>query len=151
MVTPWVRYMTCYDINMTPPKVFFHSAERREATHSKVPDLMWMPQYEEKKKDHRLIRATPLIQILEISEGTRHTEVMSTCRVSGYRIQTHVDGVSPTQSPDPAPGVTSPQTPGWPLAPDPAPGVSRPLVRTPGLCWLGPMVERVSSCNLLAC
>ena len=35
--------------------------------------------------------------------------------------------------------------------PGPAPGVSRPLVRTPGLCWLGPMVERVSSCNLLAC
>jgi len=32
--------MTRYDINMTPPKVFFHSAERREATHSKVPDLM---------------------------------------------------------------------------------------------------------------
>ena len=39
---------------------------------------------------------------------------------------------------DPAPGVTHPQPPEWPPSPDPVPGVARPLVRTPGLCWLGP-------------
>ena len=41
-------------------------------------------------------------------------------------------------SPDPAPGVTRPQSLGWSPLPDPAPGVARLLVRTPGLCWLGP-------------
>ena len=61
---------------------------------------MWMPQYEEKEKDHRLTRATPSIQMLENSEGARHTEVNSTNGVSGDRIQTHVDGVSAAQAPD---------------------------------------------------
>ena len=130
VVTLWIRYVTCYNINRTPPKVFFHSAERRAATHSKVPNLMWMWQYEEKKKDHRLIRVTPPIQMLEISEGTRHTEVKSAYGVSGYRIQTHVDGLRPPKSPHPAPGVTRPQSPGWPLSPDPVPGVTCP--QSPG-------------------
>ena len=126
--------MICYDINMTPPK-FFHSAECRAATHSKVPDLMWMWQFEEKKKAHRLISATPSIQVSEISEWNRHTEVKSTCGVSAYRIQTHVDGVRPTwmgwdpynpqtlylgshihslqgDPPDPVPEVTCPQSQG---------------------------------------
>ena len=45
--------------------------------------------------------ATPSIQMLENSEGARHTKVNSTNGVSGDRIQTHVDGVSATQAPDP--------------------------------------------------
>ena len=140
---------------------FFHSAECRPATHSKVPDLMWMWQFEEKKKDHRLIRATPSIQMFEISEWNRYTEVRTHVG-SLHRIQSHVDGVRPTwmgwdsynpqtlylgshvhslrviHLPDSVPGVTGPQSPGWHPLPDPAPGVARPLVRIPGLCWLGP-------------
>ena len=69
--------------------------------------------------------------------GARYTEVKSTYGVSGYRIQTHMDGVRPTQSPHPPPGVTRPVSRVTHL-PDPVPGVARPLVRTPGLCWLGP-------------
>ena len=73
------------------------------------------------KKDHRLIRAIPSIQTLGISEKTGHTageEQM--CGLCVHRILTHVDGMRPTQSPDPAPGIP------------------RPLVRIPCLCWLGP-------------
>ena len=51
---------------------------------------------------------------------------------------THPQSPGWPPSPDPAPGVTCPQSPGWPPSQDPAPGVARPLVRTPGLCWLGP-------------
>ena len=53
-------------------------------------------------------------------QGARHTEVKSRHGVSGHRIQTHVDGVRPTRSPNPASGAT------W------------VLVRTPGTWWLGP-------------
>ena len=82
-----------------------------------------MRQGEEKEKDHRLIRETPSIQMLGISEETGHTAgEQQTCGLRVHRILTHVEGVRPTQSPDPAPGVTG------------------PLVRTPSLCW-APKVE----------
>ena len=86
-------------------------------------DLMWTRQGEEKEKDHRLIRATPSIQMLGISKGTGHTagkeQMYGLCV---HRILTHVDGVRPTQSSDPASGIP------W------------PLVRTPCLFW-APKVE----------
>ena len=57
-----------------------------------------MRQDEEKKKDHRLIRVTPSIQVLEIPEAARHTEGKNRYGVSEYRIWTHVSGVRPTVS-----------------------------------------------------
>ena len=125
VVALWVRYVTCYDINMTPLKVLFHSAEHRAATHSKVPDLMWMQLYEERKKDHRLIRATPSIQILETSERTRHTEVE---HIWGLRVQ----------DPDPC---------GWDethTVPRPCTSVTHPVSRVtprPISCTLGHMTS----------
>ena len=91
-----------------------------------------MRQDEEKEKDHRLIRATPSIQTLGISEETGHTageEQM--CGLCVHRILTHVEGVRPTQSPDPIPGV------------------ARPLVRTHVTAGWAPKVKRVSFRKLL--
>ena len=94
-----------------------------------------------KKKDHRLIRVTPSIQMLEIPEGARHTEGKN--RLRGLRVQ----DLDPCEW-----GEThSLQTlrlgshihslQGKPPSPDPAPGVAQSLVRTPGLCWMGPKAE----------
>ena len=55
----------------------------------------------EKKKDHALTRATASVQRLGISEETRHA---ASKKQMGFL--THADGVRPTPSPDPAPGVT---------------------------------------------
>ena len=100
-----------------------------------------MRQGEEKEKDHRLIRETPSIQMLGISEETGHTAgEEQTCGLRVHRILTHVEGVRPTQSPDPAPGDILPHSPSDTTSPDPAPGIARPSVRTPGLCW-APKVE----------
>ena len=90
------------------------SLKTQSRTHAKMSDLMWMRQDEEKKKDHRLIRVTPSIQTLEIPERARPSEAKKRYGVSKYRIRTHMNGVRPTQSPDPAPEVTRPQSPGWP-------------------------------------
>ena len=76
-----------------------------------------MRQGEEKKKDHRLIRSTPSIQTLGISEGTKHTSGKE--HIWCFQVQDpDVDGVRPTQSPDPVPGVAQPLvrthvTAGW--------------------------------------
>ena len=92
----------------------FFTQQNRAATHSKVSDLMWRRQGEEKIKDHRLIRAIPSIQMLGISEGTGHTAGKEQiCGLWVYRIPTHVDGMRPTQSPDPAPGDTFPHSSNW--------------------------------------
>ena len=100
-----------------------------------------MRQDEEKEKDHRLFRAILSIQMLGISEGTGHTAGKEqTCGLCVHGILTPVDGVRPTQSPDPEPGDTLPHSPGDTTSPDPAPGLARPSVRTPGLCW-APKVE----------
>ena len=81
---------------------------------------MWMSQDEKKKKDHWLIRATPSVQMLGISEG------QDTLR---WRADTGSLGTG-----------SGPTWLGWDphKSPDPASGVAWPLVRTPGLWWLGP-------------
>ena len=67
-----------------------------------------MRQDEEKEKDHRLMRETPSIQMLGISEGTGHTAGKEqTCGLRVHRILTHVDGVRATQSAEPTLGHTS--------------------------------------------
>ena len=48
-----------------------------------------------KKKDHRLIRATPSIQMFGISEGTGHTADKDQICGLRYRILSHVEGVRP--------------------------------------------------------
>ena len=58
-----------------------------------------MRQDEEKNKDHRSIGATPSVQRMGISEGTRPTAGKEQMGVSRNRILTHVGGVGPTQSP----------------------------------------------------
>jgi len=73
-----------------------------------------------KKKEHRSIKATPSIQMLDISAGTRHT--------AGKR---QICGLW-VQAPDPC---------GWGkthTVPRPCPWGGRPLVRTPRICLLGP-------------
>ena len=111
-----------------------------------MPDLIWLWQDEEKKRNHRLIRTTPLMQRLEISKGTGHTAGKERiCGLPIHVILTHAGMVRPTQSPHPIPGATHPHSPGWPTSPDPstwvtcpqsqgdltspdpAPGVTRPL------------------------
>ena len=92
------------------------------------------------EKGPQVSQATPAVPRLEISEQARHTEAKSTYEVSAYRIPTHVRVVRPTQSPDPAAGVTWPQSPGQHTSqstvsrvthlPDPAPGVTHP--QSPG-------------------
>ena len=71
------------------------------------------------EKGPQVNQPTPSIQTLGVSEVTRHTG-----RAQIYSLQ--------VQDPDPR-GWVRPTQP-----PDPAPGVPRPLVRTPGLCCLGP-------------
>ena len=84
-----------------------------------------MRQDEEKEQDHRLIGETPSVQMLGISKGTGHTAgEEQTCGLRVHRILTHVDGVRPTQSPEPALGDTLPQSPRWTTSPDPAHGVA---------------------------
>ena len=61
------------------------------------------------EKGPQVNQATPSIQMLGISEVTRHTA--GTQQIRGlcvHRILTHVEGVRPTQSPKPAPGVPRP-------------------------------------------
>ena len=126
------------------------SLKTQSRTHAKMSDLMWMRQDEEKKKDHRLIRVTPSIQTLEIPERAIPSEAK---KRSKYRIRTHMNGVRPTQSPDPAPEVTRPQSPGWPPRPcswvwhNPWLGQQvsagwAPKAETSGFLWFPGMVER---------
>ena len=84
-----------------------------------------MRQDGKEKKDRRPIRAAPAIHTLGISEETGHTAgEEQTCGLGVHRILTHVDGVRPTQSPEPALGDTLPQSPRWTTSPDPAHGVA---------------------------
>ena len=65
----------------------------------------------QKRRDHGLIRATASVQSLGISEEKDTLQVRSRREVSRHRFLTQVGGVRPTQSPDPAPGDTRPQSP----------------------------------------
>ena len=108
-----------------------------------------MRQDEEKEKDHRLMRETPSIQMLGISEGTGHTAGKEqTCGLRVHRILTHVDGVRATQSAEPALGHTSTLSKVTPPPQTLHLGSHDP--------WLGHQVsagplrwKRVGSCNLL--
>ena len=108
-----------------------------------------MRQDEEKKKDHRLIRVTPSIQMLEIPEGARHTEGKN--RLRGLRVQ----DLDPCEW-----GEThSLQTlrlgshihslQGKPPSPDPAPGVHNPWLGHQVSAGWAPRRKQVGSCNFL--
>ena len=78
-----------------------------------------------KKKDHRIIRATPSIQTLGIPEG--HTPGKEQiCNPCGWS-ETHT-------IPGPCTWVHFHTLQGDTSSPDPGPGVAWPLVRTAGLC-----------------
>ena len=131
----WLDVWCVTTVNDTPRCP--HSAEHRAGTHWKLPDLKWMWQDEEKKRDHRSIRATPSVQRMGISEGTRHTAGKEQMGVSRYRILTVRVGWTHTiPRTEPGPHVLSLQ--GDTSSRVPAPGAPRSLVRTPGLCWLDP-------------
>ena len=108
-----------------------------------------MRQDEEKEKDHRLFRAILSIQMLGISEGTEHTAGKEqTCGLCVHGILTPVDGVRPTQSPDPEPGTHF-----HTLQVTPPPQTLHLGSHDP---WLGHQVsagplrwKQVGSCNLL--
>ena len=107
----------CCDINISPPKVFTQQNPERQPTQRRLTSCECK---KVKKKDHRLIKATPSIQMLEISAGTRHTAGKQ--QIWGLWVQ----------DPDPC---------GWGethTVPRPCPWGGRPLVRTPCLCLLGP-------------
>ena len=100
--------MTCYDINMTPPKVLFHSAEHRAATHSKVPESCERDNIKRRKRP-QVSQGNTLNSDVRGDKRHRGKEHMRSQRVQD---RTHVDGVRPTQPPEPAPSVTHPQAPG---------------------------------------
>ena len=91
----WIGSVMCCDVNMT---------------HEKLPDLMWMWQVEEKEKDHRLIRATPSVQMLGMSEGMRHTAGKEQTGCLWVQVPDPCAWVRPTQSPG-LNRVTHPQSP----------------------------------------
>ena len=101
----WLDMWCVMTVNDTPRCP--HSAEHRAGTHWKLPDLKWMWQDEEKKRDHRSIRATSSIQRMGISEGTIHTAGKE--QTGGLQIQgpDPCGWGEPTQSPGLNGGHTS--------------------------------------------
>ena len=97
------------------------------STPSRLSVLTWTQQDTEKKRDHRLIMAKPSIQMLEISEGTRHTAGKK--QIWGlplHVILTHADGVRPHNPQTLHLGSHVHTHQGDPTSPDPVPGVTHP-------------------------
>ena len=104
VVTLQIRYLICYDINMTLPKVFIQQNTEQQPTQGAWPHVNATRWTEE--KGPQVNQGNTLNSDVGNLQGDKtHRRY----RVPRYRILTHVSGVRPTQSPDPAPGVT------WPL------------------------------------
>ena len=80
VVTLQIRYVICYDIDMTLPKVFTRQNSEQQHTQGAWPHVNALG--EQKEKDRRLIRAIPSVLMLEMSKGTRHTE-----QIQGPQVQ----------------------------------------------------------------
>ena len=91
---------------MTPPKVVTQQNTNSNSLKGAWPHANATRWREE--KGPQVNQGTPSIQMLEIPERARHTEVKNRYGVSGYRFLTHADGVRPTQGPDLQTAVTHP-------------------------------------------